>query len=415
MNIFLVSLFDSTPMDMSATGRYIGIANAANLRDHKILHYTSTFRHTSKKQRFHIDTVVKVNDDYVIKYLWSKAYKSNMMPKRFIAHDQFSKRLVVDLQQSKTKPDVIVVSMPPLSVAYRLIQWAKPLKIPVIIDIIDPWPDSFIKDVPKFLVPLAKLLAIPFYKKLEYLVSQANGVVAISNQYRNWALTFSKSQNQPSSFFYPAINMAQTKVEIAEAKKTNIDAEDRPIGFIYAGSLASSYDLPCILKAAEIINQKYPGKVLFFIAGTGPQEILVKSYESKLNNIKYLGWLNREQLMYWYTQSDIGLIQHKNSLTQTVTYKFFSYMSAGLALLNSLQSEMVDMIETHRLGLNNLEQDYDQLAANIEQYIKNPNLLDQHKQNALKFTKSQGDTIVVYDRMISFIESVVEQKQKNGL
>ncbi len=35
---------------------------------------------------------------------------------------------------------------------------------------------------------------------------------------------------------------------------------------------------------------------------------------------------------------DLGLIQHTNNLTQTITYKFFNYMSAGPPLLNSLET-----------------------------------------------------------------------------
>ena len=98
---------------------------------------------------------------------------------------------------------------------------------------------------------------------------------------------------------------------------------------LYAGSLASSYDIPTILKAAEILEIKYPQKTEFVITGNGSQKYLIQEAEKRLKNVRYLGWVSKEELMKQYFLADLGLMQHKNSFTQTVTSKFFRYLGAG--------------------------------------------------------------------------------------
>jgi glycosyltransferase involved in cell wall biosynthesis len=98
-----------------------------------------------------------------------------------------------------------------------------------------------------------------------------------------------------------------------------------------------------------------------------------------------------------------------NSLTQTVTYKLFNYLSAGLPVLNSLQSEMVDIIRDNEVGLSNREGDVGKLVENIERFLQDEALLKQYKENALALTAREGDAPVVYERLVQFLEAVAEQ------
>lgn len=413
LNIWLVSLFDPTPMDNTALGRVIGIAEAAVGKGHKVLHFTSTFRHTSKKHRYTQNESKKINDNYSIRYVNSMGYQKNMYPKRFYAHYDFSKKLIKDFKNFE-KPDLVFLSMPPLSVGFEISKWSMKNQIPYVVDIIDPWPDSFIKDVPQQLKRLSKFMIFPFAFKLRQILNNANALTAISRGYIEWALSYIKREDLPSQFFYPAVNFSDTQTEI---NKNAGFKKGKKIRLIYAGSLASSYDIPCILDAAEKVEKVFPGQTEFIIAGVGHQEEEVRKYEVILPNLKYLGWLNKEELYKQYYLADLGFIQHKNSLTQTVTYKLFSYLSAGLPVLNSLQSEMVEMIDSNNVGMNNKEGDSDKLAANIIKYLENPGLLKEHQQNALNFTAEYGDSRQVYPRLVAFLEEYCQQlyePQVNG-
>ena len=176
------------------------------------------------------------------------------------------------------------------------------------------------------------------------------------------------------------------------------------------GSLGSSYDLPAIVEAAEVMQRKHPGRTEFVVAGSGPQKELVEKYADTLENLRYLGWVSDEELMRQYALSDVGLIQHKNNLTQTVTYKLFSYLSAGLPILNSLQSEMADIIRENEVGFNNNNGDVAGLVQNIERFLHDRELLSRYKDNALALTREKGDSAAIYGEMLELFADVAGRK-----
>jgi glycosyltransferase involved in cell wall biosynthesis len=293
--------------------------------------------------------------------------------------------------------------MPPLSTIHFVSKWGEKNDIPVTIDIIDPWPDSFIKDVPKFLKPLGRMLITPYYLMLKNSFNRSKKVTAISNGYLKWASNYF-SKDVKTACFYLAADLEE--VRSFKEKNTKVLGAIKPkneLRLIYAGSLASSYDIPCILEAAELINQKHPGMTRFIITGLGPYKKLVEEYSHRLDNLEYLGWVSKEELLKQYCLADLGLIQHKNNLTQTVTYKLFNYISADMAVLNSLESEMMDLIEQNQMGLNNPPQRPKVLAENIEFFLAHPEKLMSFQRNATKFVEKEGDNTKVYKELIHFV------------
>ncbi len=410
MNIWTISLFDPTPYDKVGELRFIQIAKAALRAGHTVTHFTSTFRHTSKKHRFSENKTIQIEPDYTIEYVHSKGYEKNISVKRIFAHADFAKKLVNSFQ-NREHPDLIFISMPPLSAADEVIIWASSKNIPVVTDIIDPWPDSFIKDVPKLLKPASRVIIYPLYRKIRRILRESTAVTSISNGYLDWAHSQYPGIQQ-TRCFYPALNLSEI-TEKMDKLNSSIKRDEEILRIIYVGSLGSSYDIPAIVKAAEIMDKKYPGETEFVIAGKGPQSGLAEEYAEKLNNLSYLGWISDEELMKQYYMADLGLIQHKNNLTQTVTYKLFSYLSAGLPILNSLLSEMADIIEENEVGLNNGNGEYHKLADNIEQFLNDKDLLQRYKKNAIELTKRKGDSIAVYGEMIKLFEEIVESGDDN--
>ncbi|MBI1224014.1 MAG: glycosyltransferase [Bacteroidetes bacterium] len=405
MNIWLISLFDPTPIDNPISPRFIEIAKAANIAGHSVTHFTSTFRHTNKQHRDTKNFVHIENSQYKVVFSHSLGYNRNLSIRRSIAHRDYAVKLVSEMGKHP-KPDIIFISMPPLSTIYEVVKWGNKMNVPVVVDIIDPWPDSFIKDVPKILKPLTKIFLWPFYHKLKFSLNNSAAITAISKGYLKWASSFHSKTKKTAPFFL-AINLSDIQKELQASLKHAAAKDPSILRLIYAGSLANSYDIPTILEAAKILEIKYPRKTKFVITGTGPQKELIESAAEKSPNISYLGWLSKNELLEQYHLADLGLIQHKNSLTQTVTYKFFNYMSCGLPLLNSLQSEMAEMIVEHGLGLNNMEEDIEGLIENIETYLNDPSLLNSHRKNVLAFTKEFGDTKTVYRNLIAFLEETV--------
>ena len=407
MNFWTVSLFDPTPYDKVGDYRFIQIAKTALKKAHRVTHFTSTFRHTTKKQRFSESTTLEEGFGYAVEYVRSKGYKKNYSLERVAAHADFAERLIESFE-GRQRPDVIFASMPPLSSAERVVRWGKANDVPVITDIIDPWPDSYIKDVPSFLKPAARLVIRPSYSKLRQILENSTAVTSISNGYLEWAKKNCKAIPR-TACFYPALDLESIQESIQKYRKAE-QRNNEVLRIIYVGSLGSSYDLPAIVEAAEVMQQKHPGRTQFVVAGSGPQKELVEEYADKLENLSYLGWISDEELLRQYALSDVGLIQHKNNLTQTITYKLFSYLSAGLPILNSLQSEMAAIIRENGVGFNNNNGDVAALVQNIERFMEDRDLLTRYKENALALTREKGDSAAIYGEMLELFADVAGPK-----
>jgi hypothetical protein len=186
-------------------------------KDHRVIHFTSTFRHTSKKQRFSESSTLEESPGYTVEYVRSQGYKKNISLERVAAHTDFAERLIESFD-GRQRPDVIFISMPPLSSAERVVKWGKANDVPVITDIIDPWPDSFIKDVPSYLKPVSRLFIRPFYSKLRTILENSTAVTSISNGYLKWAHMNCKAI-QRTACFYPALDLQSIQESIQKYRK----------------------------------------------------------------------------------------------------------------------------------------------------------------------------------------------------
>lgn len=401
MHIWLISAFEPTPIDNTRPMRFMGIADAAISRGHRVTFFSSIFRHSTKQFRFSKPTRQTINENYDLVFVNSPSYHKNISFKRMLAHYEYAKNLVNEAEKVDG-PDVIFISIPPISSAALIMEWAGKKNIPVFTDIIDPWPDVFLKAFPQSVVPLAKASLSPLYRKMRRTLSKAAGVTAISSEYITWAKSF--CPHVPTAFFYPAVAFKEIQDQLSKLPPKENDDKLR---LTYAGSLASSYDIPTIIEAAKQLEEKFPGKTAFDIAGAGPQDKIVIAAQSNLPNVRFLGRLDREQLLKQYAISDLGLMQHIKGATQTVTYKVFDYLSAGLPIINSLQSEVVKMFSENKVGISHEPGDVKGLVSAIEKFLLSKDLLQTYKKNALAYTSQYGDTEVVYGNLIKFIENTI--------
>ena len=407
MEIWLISHYEQTPVDKAKSSRFLTIADYAVERGNEVKFFTSTFKHNVKKQRFESTTSVKISDKYQNIFVKSDPYYKNVSLKRYFAHKNFAGQMLDELKKHK-KPNAILVAFPPIDLVYEVSKWAKENNIPFVVDIIDPWPDVFkekYKFIPSFLFDY---LFKAKYKKVKFILKNADGVTAISNQYIQWAKSLVPTIKK-SYCFYPSRKFDEMQEDLKNASykfKKRIDC----LTVIYAGSFGMFYDIPTILHAASILQEKYGERIKFIIAGDGTQKEKVENYEKNNRNLEYVGRIPKGELMGQYYKSDLGLIQHIKGATQSVTYKLFDLLACGLPVLNSLDSEMKDIIEDNKVGFFNSPGDAKKLANNIEFFYRNREELKKYKLNAIETTKKIGDSKVVYNKMVDLLEKLAGEK-----
>lgn len=405
--IWIVSLFEPTPVDNTRPMRYMGVAEAAIQAGHHITHFSCSFRHSTKVQRYEQTAEMSVKEGYDMVFVHAKPYQKNISTARLRSHAEFTRNLK-KLVEQKPRPDAILVALPPLSHAKFLVEWGRANNIPVIVDIIDPWPDVFTRLFPGPFKGLSRIVMKPMYSQLQAILKGCAGLIAISDQYVQWAKKYNPQLSRTGTF-YPSVPFREVRDKI-NAFSANHPRKDERLRLIYAGNLGVAYDIPVILQAAEILETERPGATEFLIAGAGHHKASIESYQQQLPNIRFLGRLGYDDLMANYAQADLGLAQYAAGATQSVTYKLFDYLSAGLPVLNSLMSEMATLITKHDVGLNNEPGDAQTLARGIMQYLDTPGMLERQKANALVFTAAEGDNEVVYARIVAFLLSTKKER-----
>lgn len=397
MNIWLVSIFEQTPVDKVFSTRFLSIAEEALQRGHQVTFWGSTFKHNTKEQRFDKTTSLDYKENYRLIFVKSMGYEKNVAPKRLLSHAQLGKDMVLEMEKD-VPPDVILLAFPPISLAYQVTAWAEKKRIPVVMDIIDPWPTLFEMAVPDW----AAFLKAPLFKvpreRVKRTLQRIQLLTAISNQYLDWSTEFYEVNKKEC--LYPAADFHAIRGFIENAR--SLDLPQKRLNIIYAGSLASSYDIETILQAADILKDKED--IHFYIAGAGPKEALIKEYTVNHNNLTFLGRLAKDVLMDYYAHCDLGMTQHIKGATQSVTYKLFDLLAAGLPILNSLESEMKDIIIDNKVGLHNNPGDGQQLADNILYFYQRSQELNQYQQNGLRLAREVGDTQVIYSRFVDLLE-----------
>ncbi|MFN3754465.1 glycosyltransferase family 4 protein [Flavobacterium sp.] len=400
MTIWLISFFENTPIDDNQNTRYNSLVKEAMQRGHEVTFWASTFKHNTKSQRFDKKTTLAIQEGLTLQFVKSKPYQKNIGIQRLYSHYVLGKDIVKAMTAATQKPDVVVIAYPPISTAYEVVKWCKSNTVPVIVDVIDPWPELFEQKLKKLPQPLSKIIFSGQNKKAKYVFQKATAVTAISNQYLNWAKTYASQIK--TACFYPAIDGATVEAQLLQASQSQ-SATPKVFKIIYAGSLGYSYDIPCILAAAELLKEEIG--VEFVIAGLGPQVGLIEKAVKQLPNLKYLGRLSKEQLMEEYYTANIGLTQHTKGATQSVTYKLFDLLSCSLPIINSLESEMRDIIVDNKVGFHHPSGDAKALANCILLLKQNTELYNEMRHNAKNLFLAKGDSKKVYAQFLDFIEA----------
>jgi hypothetical protein len=137
------------------------LARALVERGHNVLWWASTFDHFTRAQRFTTDTSVKSGSRLVLKLIRSPGYRSNVSASRLADH-AYSAFRFVRLARHEDRPDVILACLPTLEMAAASCWIGGRLKVPVVVDVRDLYPDVFVEVFPKWMRPFVRAGMWPY-------------------------------------------------------------------------------------------------------------------------------------------------------------------------------------------------------------------------------------------------------------
>jgi hypothetical protein len=140
---------------------------------------------------------------------------------------------------------------------------------------------------------------------------------------------------------------------------------------VYAGSLGVGYDIKGLVEAAKLLSQERNSRFSFIVAGGGEKQEMIEEADRN-GYLKYLGYIDRQQLQALYLRSSIGLLPYKENSMVAMPIKFFDYVNFGIFSISSLTLEVSAVLKLNEIGANYKAGDGRDLYEKIIEFSKKP-------------------------------------------
>jgi len=260
-------------------------------------------------------------------------------------------------------PDLIIASVPPLTVGI-VGQWISSQKrIPLVVDLRDFWPEAASStgylSSGGFLYRCARQRARSLYQKARVILVNSPGLA------EELVLGYGISRGK--------IQLVYNGADIEFFESGNPEIIDKRYNLknkfvvLYTGLLGFAQSPVVMIEAARIL-QKHKD-IVFLIVGTGPKypELERKVQDYHLQNVVLTGLRPRQEMPSFVQRADICLVPYKNSpvFRRNIPSKIYDYMAAGKPIIINLEGEASKIILSAQAGILIKPNDAQSLAQTI--------------------------------------------------
>lgn len=260
--------------------------------------------------------------------------------KRFLNYVSFSLSALVYSLFFASRPDVIYVYHPPLTVCIVacIVRFFR--GIPVVCDVQDIWPDALLATGMLKNKSVLKLLKIVS----GWVYAHVDQIVVLSPGFKNLLL----KRGVPSSKVEVIYNWAD---EISMSSSTdkipqNFPSENR-FKVMFAGNIGKAQGLSFILDVARVLEQK-KSKVTFILIGDGIELDFLKLevIKQNLTNVFFLPFVSLSEVGAYLNAADVLLVHlRKTPLFQiTIPSKTQAYMFMAKPIIMAVDGDAAELV-----------------------------------------------------------------------
>jgi glycosyltransferase involved in cell wall biosynthesis len=410
MNLWLLQTGEPLPLDPGVRKMRTGMLAEILLdRGHKVRWWASAFEHQRKFMQFDHDQEIVAEKGLIFHVLKGCGYKTNVSFSRYFDHRLIARKFRV---HSKTleRPDGIIASLPCHHLAYEAVRYAGDKNVPILIDVRDLWPDTFIDFFPGDIGKvIGKIILSQDFLRVKDVLSKCDGISAMSHSVLDWALNKAgRTMTSMDNVFYMGYKKPESNHRRSLAWLKGKESQKIAV---YIGTFGNSYELPLILKAARILQEKCNHAICFILAGTGDQEYTLRKEADDLSNVILPGWINCDEIRELLDRAWVGLVPCR-SVSGALPNKVFEYLSAGLPVISSLEGEMAESIKKFNLGYNYRAGDLHTFIDIIEKLIEHPEQREKMSQQAASYFNEKGNAEKIYTKFAEHIEQLVMNRNQ---
>lgn len=402
MNVWLVNPFD--PLPSVNPLRYSYLVKLLVETGHTVTWWTSQFAHLGKryltKEEVNLENSNLMPNGRIIT-TWTTSYTKHVGLKRLVNHVIWAFTFYRVAKNAADTPDVMLLSSPPLTVAFFARRLARARRSILVLDIQDLWPEAFDVALPPALRPIGKIGFAPLRAVETANFRQADALIAVSQTYLTNALA--RAGDKPGRVIPIGIDL--------DRWPTVTKKYSGQVNICYAGTLGAQHDVATVIRAAKMLESR--SDIRFFIAGDGPQrqEIEALARSCGLSNITFTGWLDLVSLQRLLLDCHVGILAVSQGSVISIPAKTFDYMAAGLALVSSVPGELQCFMQANRFGVHYHAASPESLAAAISAMTNDPQALIQMGHRSRQIVESEFDRRKLSLDLINFAERLVVEKR----
>ena len=332
MTVWIENPFDNLPAEGFRPQRYWLMAEAFARAGHDVTLWTSDFSHAKKAPR----TLSKVEAPFRLRLVRTPPYSGNVSFRRIASHRAYAANWLADARaeaKGSGMPDVIIISMPPLSTADAALAMKKEFGAKIVVDVMDAWPETFERIFPAPFKFLSALALLPLRRAAKRAYRGADLVTGVCDAYGDIARANGAREYVR---FYHGIDTS---------KAQGANAQRPPLSFVYAGNFGRGYDLSAAIKA--ILENE---DATLDIAGAGEREAEWRTLAAHSPRIRFHGYLSGDKLDKLLDCASIGVIPLSDDTFVGLPYKLGDYAAHNLRMVTSLRGECAAILEKHNAG-----------------------------------------------------------------
>ncbi len=412
LNIWLIQIGEPLPVDgegirLFRTGILAGMLAE---RGHDVTWWASTFDHFNRNQRYYRDTEVVVREGLRLVLLHGPGYGHNVSLKRAVDHGivtrRFHKRAYVE-----KKPDVILCSYPTVGLSLAAVRYGERMKVPVVLDARDMWPDTFLNIFPRRMRPVAGIFIFPVKRRAKKAFRGAHAVTGMTSSFVDWGLHYAgrkkTPRDKPFPFGYLEGEPERSMLERAEAYWDGLGLKEDDFIVCFFGTIGKQFNLEEVIGAAAAL-EKRNGNLTFVLCGDGEKLRYYRKMAQGCRSVVFPGRVGRPEIWDLMRRACVGIAPYRESedFTMSVPNKIVEYLSGGLPVLSNLEGETARLIQENRCGTSYRRGDVPGLEKELEYLRDNRPVLAELSRNALRLFKGRFTAEKVYGEMTEYLQSI---------
>lgn len=320
-------------------------------RGHRVTWWASAFNHLRKEWEFPTDAEVWADDGIRIRALRGVGYSGNLSPMRWLDYRKVASKFRLAAVKAP-RPDVIIASMPGYDMADEAVRYARSREVPILVDIRDQWPESFVDPLPAMLRPLGLAALSSETRMMRRCLAGADGLVSMCESLLDWGLRqANRSRHADDRVFYlggrPPSAAAQPQSKALAAALAR--AKGRFL-VAFIGTFARYHNPSVLIEAARHLRGE---GFHFIIAGDGELGPSIARAAGDLDCVDLPGWLDQSDIDALLVRASVGACPTDPSVERPFfPNKVFAYLGAGLPVVSAFPGEIRSIIEGEGVGLH---------------------------------------------------------------